>query len=72
MDGEKTTITRMENSQDRNGKNQVLTYISTNNITKLNELIYAGTKLVCEKIDISSKITKKNQSQDGNFDSKRR
>ena len=32
--------------------------ISTNNITELNELIYAGVKLVCEKIGIPSKITK--------------
>ena len=37
---------------------QVLTYISTNNITKLNELIYAGAKLVCEKIGIPSKSMK--------------
>ena len=29
---------------------QVLTYISTCNITELNELIYAGAKLVCEKV----------------------
>ena len=39
--------------------NQVLTYISTNNITELNELIYAGAKLVCEKIGIPPKNTKK-------------
>ena len=33
---------RMENNQDGNGKiNQVLSYIRTKNITKLNELIYA-------------------------------
>ena len=38
--------------------NQVLTYISTNNITELNELIYAGAKLVCEKIGIPSKNMK--------------
>ena len=38
--------------------NQVLTCIATNNITKLNELIYAVAKLVCEKIGIPSKITK--------------
>ena len=31
-------------------RNQVLTNISTNNITELNELIYAGGKLVCKKI----------------------
>ena len=38
--------------------NQALTYISTNNITELNELIYAGAKLVCEKIGIPSKNMK--------------
>ena len=38
--------------------NQVLTYIPTNNITDLNELIYAGAKLVCEIIGIPSKNTK--------------
>ena len=39
--------------------NQVLPYISTNTITELNELIYAGAKLVWEKIGIPSKNTKK-------------
>ena len=43
--------------------NQVLPYMSTNNITELNELIYAGGKLVCEKIGISSN-SMKNQTQD--------
>ena len=38
--------------------NQVLIYISTNNIAELNELIYAGAKLVCEKIGILSKNMK--------------
>ena len=38
--------------------NQVLTYIPTNNITDLNELIYAGAKLVCENIGIPSKKPK--------------
>ena len=33
--------------------------MSTNNITELNELIYAGAKLVCGKIGIPSKSTKK-------------
>ena len=30
--------------------NQVLIYISTNNITELNELFYIAAKLVCKKI----------------------
>ena len=43
---------------ETNKVNQVLTYISTNNITELKELIYAGAKLVCKKIGIPSKSTK--------------
>ena len=49
------TITKKhsnENTQDRNGKmNKILTYISTKNITELNEIIYARAKLVCENIE---------------------
>ena len=73
------TITKkhtMENSQDGNGKNKSSTniYISTNNITELNELIYAGAKLVCKKIGILLKSTKKKKNQNLNekFDWKRR
>ena len=44
--------------------NQILLYISTNNIIELNELIYAGAKLVCGKIGIPSISTKK-QSKPG-------
>ena len=39
--------------------NQVQTYILTNNITELNELIYAGAKSVGEKIRFPSKRKKK-------------
>ena len=39
-------------------------HISTNNITKLNELNYKGVKLVFKKI----KARRKNQNQDGKFD----
>ena len=42
----------------------MLPYISTNNISELNDLIYAGAKLVCEKIGVPSKSTKK-QSKPG-------
>ena len=49
----------IENSSGENGKNQVLPYISMNNITELNELIYAGAKVVCDKIEILSKTTEK-------------
>ena len=58
---EKTTLSSLRNIEWRtvnaemNKINQVLSYISTNNITELNELIL----LVCEKIGISSKSTKK-------------
>ena len=57
MEKDCLTITkkhRMENSQNRNGKNK-----STNNINELNEVIYAGAKFVCEKIGVPSKSTKK-------------
>ena len=46
----------MENT---NKINHILPYIPSNNITELIELIYAGAKLVCEKIGIPSKSTKK-------------
>ena len=61
---EKTTLSSLRNIEWRivkaetNKVNQVLTCISTNNITKSNELTYADAKLVCEKIGIPSKITK--------------
>ena len=78
MNSEKTTLPSLRNIEWRtvttetNKIDQVLPYISTKNITELNELIYAGAKLVCEKIGIPSKSTKKNQNQDGKFDWKRR
>ena len=60
----KTTLPSLRNIEWRTVKtetnkvNQVLIYISTNNITELNELIYAGAKLVCDKTGIHSKSTK--------------
>ena len=48
---------------ETNKMNQVLSYISKNNVTELNELIYARAKLVCEKIGITSKSTKKKSKQ---------
>ena len=65
MNSEKITLPSLRNMEWRivraetNKVNQVLIYTSTNNITELNELIYAGAKLVCEKIGIPSKSTKK-------------
>ena len=64
MNSEKTTLPSLRNIEWRivkaetNKMNQVLTDISTNNITELNELIYAGAKLVCKKTGILSKSTK--------------
>ena len=65
MNGENTTLPSLRNVEWKRAKteteklNHVLTYISTNNITELNELIYKGVKLVWEKIGILSKSTKK-------------
>ena len=64
LNSEKTTSPSLRNIEWRivnaetNKVNQVLTYISRNNITELNEVIYAGAELVCEKIGIPSKNTK--------------
>ena len=63
--GGKTTLQSLRNIEWRtvktetNNINQILPNISTNNITKLKELIYAGAKLVCEKFGIPSKSTNK-------------
>ena len=78
MNSEKTTLPSLRHivwrtlKIETNKINQVLPYITTNNITELNELIYAGAKLICEKIGIPKKSTKKSQNQDGKFDWKRR
>ena len=65
MSSEKTILPSLRNIElktlmiETNKINHILSYIPTNNITELNELIYAGAKLVCEKIEIHSKSTKK-------------
>ena len=65
MNSEKTTLPSLRNIERRTLKteankiNKILPYISTNNITELNDLIYAGAKLVCGKIGVLSKSTKK-------------
>ena len=70
MNSEKTTLPSLRNIEWRTLKtetnriNQMLPYISTNNISELNDLIYARAKLVCEKIGVPSKSTKK-QSKPG-------
>ena len=58
MSSEKTTLPSLRKIETTK-INHILPYIPTNNITELNELIYAGAKLVCEKIGIPSKSTKK-------------
>ena len=40
--------------------NNFLAHISTNNITELNKLTYAGVKLVYAKIDVALKNTNRN------------
>ena len=53
MYSEKTTLPSLRKIEWRTVKkemnkiNQVLSYISRNNKTELNELIYTGVKLVC-------------------------
>ena len=56
MNSVKTTLSSLRSLECRilktetNKINQIIPYISTNNITELNDLIYAGAKLECEKI----------------------
>ena len=70
MNSEKNNLQSLRNIKWRTLKietgkiNQILPYISTNNITEFNELIYAGAKLEREKIGILSIRTKK-QSKPG-------
>ena len=70
MSNEKNILPSFKNIEwktlkiETNKINNILPYIPTNNITDLNELIYAGAKLVCEKIGIPSKSTKE-QSKPG-------
>ena len=78
MSSEKTTLPSLRNLEwktlklETNKINHILPYISTNNITELNELIYAGAKLVCEKIGIPSESTKKQSKPGWKFDWKRK
>ena len=67
MNSERTSLPSLRNIEwktlkiETNKINHKLSYIPTNNITVLNELIYAGAKLVCENIGIPSKSMKKQQ-----------
>ena len=70
MNSVKTTLPSLRNLEWRTLKtetnkiNKMLPYISTNNISELNDLINAGAKFVCEKSGVPSKSTKK-QSKPG-------
>ena len=67
MNSEKTILPSLKNIEwktlkiETNKINHILPYKPTNNITELNELIYAGAKLVRENIGIPLKSTKKQQ-----------
>ena len=67
MNSEKIILPSLRNIEwktlqiETNKINHILPYIPTNNITELNELIYAAAKLVCENIGIPTKSTKKQQ-----------
>ena len=78
MNSERITLSSLRNIEWRivraetNIVNQVLTKISMNNMTQLNEQMYAGAKLVCEKIGFPSKSTKEKSKPGWNFDKKLR
>ena len=63
---EKTTLPSLRNryweiiNAETEKINELLTHKLTSNIMKLNELIYAGAKLVCTKIGVTQKNTKRN------------
>ena len=57
---------RLEKSQGRYEKvYKLLKHIPTDNVTELNELIYAGAELVSDKIDISEGMQTEIQNLDG-------
>ena len=70
MSCKKTTVPSLRNIEwktlkiETNKINHLLPYLPTNSITELNEVIYAGAKLVCGKIGIFLESTKK-QSKPG-------
>ena len=67
MNSEKAILPSLRNIEWKTLKietNKINHILPTNNITELNELIYAGAKLDCENIGIPSKSTKK-QSKPG-------
>ena len=63
MSEKKTTLPSLRNQDWRTVKsetetvNDLLSNIPTNDITDLNDLIYEGAKLICEKIGVPLKTT---------------
>ena len=63
MSEKKTTLPSLRSQDWRTVKietetvNDLLTNIPTNSITELNDLIYVGAKLICEKIGVPLKTT---------------
>ena len=78
MNIEKTILPSIRNIEwkriktETNKINHILPYIPTNNLTELNELIYAGAKLVCENIGIPPKARRNSENRDAKFDWKRK
>ena len=70
MSEKKTILPFLSNQDWRTVKsdtkkvNDLFTNISTNDITELNDLIYAGAKLVCEKIENQSENKSKSPLED--------
>ena len=66
MSEKKTTLPSLRNQDGKTARvetykiNELLTHISTYNITELNELIYAEAKLVWNRIGVSLKNTNRN------------
>ena len=78
MNSVKTTLPSLRNIEWRTRKtetnriNQMLPYISTNNISELNDLIYAGAKRCVRKLGSPQKARRNSLNQDGKFDWKPR
>ena len=78
MSEKKTTLPSLKNQDWRTVKSETkkvsdsLTNILTNDITELNDLMYAGAKLVCEKIWAPLKTTGRKSNPGGNSDLNRR
>ena len=69
MSSEKTTLPSLRNIDWKTLKIETN---KINNITELNELIYAGAKLVCEKLGSPQKAQRNSQNRVGKFDWKRK